>query len=434
MEKRKREVEILTAIDKERARDEACARKVQKLENMDQSDTNRKEGVCFLTAKKVTSTPIGHVFNVGQGSCSVIFFNEFKHVFLLDAGCETNESTTQQQVGAKRKDQQQVCAKRKVEQQIGAKRKDQLDIINTIISRITSIGWTCIVVLSHAHKDHTCMAAEILKALIYHQSNISVKAFFGGKRSHYKSLVERFSKQTETLEFGFKNKDCGLVWKCFEWQQGHRAKIFRPFNGTSENFNDHSLVFRAQFSHVSVLISGDATEKTFNVLKSSDGDMASECQSTVFVADHHGSSNHGSNGIEWLRSVAPYHVVFSAGMTHYLHPHKSVIEKLFRHINISNGVTHEFHCQLVGTDEKCDSNSSTSLGEKCDARTITPPTTNDSQSLDSLKVTYKNSEMSYIAYETTKSIWTTFMNGTIDIYDSIGDCIKCEPKNKDKAN
>ena len=91
----------------------------------------------------------------------------------------------------------------------------------------------------------------------------------------------------------------------------------------SDEYNDMSIVFVAEYKDTRVLFTGDATvnvekqilEKNYNV------------EADVIKIAHHGSTT--SNSSQFLNKVSPEFAVISCGQNNtYGHPHKEVIDRL----------------------------------------------------------------------------------------------------------
>lgn len=100
-------------------------------------------------------------------------------------------------------------------------------------------------------------------------------------------------------------------------------QILAPLDSFYENENDYSIVLRVCLGESSLLLTGDATEK-------SEAEMlehGAELQSDVLVVGHHGSA--GSTSPEFLEAVAPSYAVISCGRNNdYGHPAERVMELL----------------------------------------------------------------------------------------------------------
>lgn len=89
--------------------------------------------------------------------------------------------------------------------------------------------------------------------------------------------------------------------------------------------NDGSIVGKLTYGATSFMMTGDATQKTENLIIS--GNPLETLKSTVLKVGHHGSNT--STGDAWVRAVAPEIAIISAGSTNrYGHPHKETLHTL----------------------------------------------------------------------------------------------------------
>lgn len=104
---------------------------------------------------------------------------------------------------------------------------------------------------------------------------------------------------------------------------GVRFEFLHPTHAPKGAKNIHSCVLLIQNASSSILIPGDIDQATENRIHQRIGLYPID----LLIAAHHGSQY--SNGLKWLQSLCPKHVVFSAGdHNQYHHPHPSVIERL----------------------------------------------------------------------------------------------------------
>ncbi|MEY2671925.1 MAG: hypothetical protein RL687_342 [Candidatus Parcubacteria bacterium] len=89
--------------------------------------------------------------------------------------------------------------------------------------------------------------------------------------------------------------------------------------------NDGSIVARLVYKDQSVMLTGDATYYTENIiLKNENND---DLKSTILKLGHHGSNT--SSGTSWLSAASPQYTIISAGLDNkYGHPHIDVLSRL----------------------------------------------------------------------------------------------------------
>lgn len=99
-------------------------------------------------------------------------------------------------------------------------------------------------------------------------------------------------------------------------------KIFAPVT-ESDEYNDMSIVFSAEYKNASVLFTGDATKTVEKQILSQGYDVSADA---IKIA-HHGSTS--SNSEEFIEAVAPESAVISCGKDNsYGHPHREIINLL----------------------------------------------------------------------------------------------------------
>ncbi|AIL12756.1 hypothetical protein IM40_03220 [Candidatus Paracaedimonas acanthamoebae] len=89
--------------------------------------------------------------------------------------------------------------------------------------------------------------------------------------------------------------------------------------------NKDSLVLRVRHGGSSVMLTGDATQATTRRIKQNYKGNLDSLKSTVLLASHHGSAEHGCNGEEWVKLVDPQYVLISHGHK-YGHPQAQAYE------------------------------------------------------------------------------------------------------------
>ncbi len=138
------------------------------------------------------------------------------------------------------------------------------------------------------------------------------------------------SRTYQNLERDIKNKNIPdtLLKKGMRIDIGGGAVIdilFPDQDVSTWTSNDGSLVARLSYGATSVMLTGDTTKKTENlVLKNNLGENIT---STILKVAHHGS--HTSSGVEFLDAVHPQYALISEGKNNkYGHPHKETLHAL----------------------------------------------------------------------------------------------------------
>lgn len=124
------------------------------------------------------------------------------------------------------------------------------------------------------------------------------------------------------------------------------AKKVARLADDSTDDNKDSLVLKIEHGLSSVMLMGDATQATTNRIIQNyedDAENLNFLKSTVLLASHHGSAEHGCNMEEWLRLVDPKCVAISHGHQHG-HPQAKAYDN-FKQLNLVSTPEHQV---LVG--------------------------------------------------------------------------------------
>lgn len=171
-------------------------------------------------------------------------------------------------------------------------------------------------VLTHPHEDHIGGAVDVLEAV--HVENIYMKRPTVGTEpttSVYINLLKKIKELGMTVH-AVKPEDT------FE-SGSFNVTILGPVNEYTD-FNDQSIVLRAECGKISFIFTGDQEIPAEEDLVSRYGRLL---QSTVLKMGHHGSST--SSGNAFLDVVDPEYAVISCGVDNsYGHPHKEAIARL----------------------------------------------------------------------------------------------------------
>ncbi|WP_208558821.1 ComEC/Rec2 family competence protein [Marinilactibacillus kalidii] len=103
-----------------------------------------------------------------------------------------------------------------------------------------------------------------------------------------------------------------------------KVEVFNPETSSKTgDHNEESIVTRTTLSNVSVVNSGDVSEKFENQIIDNYGSLQAE----ILLVGHHGSRD--SNSKEWLSTIDPEAAVVQAGEDNpYGHPHKETLERI----------------------------------------------------------------------------------------------------------
>ncbi len=104
----------------------------------------------------------------------------------------------------------------------------------------------------------------------------------------------------------------------------HIKILFPDRDVNSWTPNDGSIVARLEYGDQSVLLQGDATALTENILIQEE---KNELPATLLKLGHHGSRT--SSSLAYLQAVHPQYAIISAGLHNsYGHPHQEVLDRL----------------------------------------------------------------------------------------------------------
>ncbi len=101
--------------------------------------------------------------------------------------------------------------------------------------------------------------------------------------------------------------------------------LFPDRNVSSWNSNDGSIVAKLTYGTTSIMLTGDSTKETENIILSNSTN--SQLGSNILKVGHHGS--HTSTSKSFVKAVSPKYAVISLGKNNkYGHPHKETLETL----------------------------------------------------------------------------------------------------------
>lgn len=318
-------------------------------------------------------------FNVGQGNCTVIKAPDDNTVWIVDIGSNHNPLN---------------IFDKKVFSRVAISKA----ILNWIGKELNKYDLK--IVLSHPDDDH-CNIINAL-SLYFPKNQIENKM----KEAQFKS-VELFI--SDKYEIGKYTKvDLEKYLKTVHEQkkisfEGMLVEIFSPNEVHSEN-NENSLVVKISYGRHSVLLTGDATEKTYkNIQKKQNLKDVS-----ILQASHHGSKTDGSNSDELINLVNPSYVVFSAPKySQFRHPDWNIVERFYKHLSTNAKKDKKFHFFYLNKNIS----PSDMEGDSCDfSKSIFAPIV--SYRIKEEKCEFLDDQF-YAIYLTNRNIFHTGSHGTI---------------------
>ena len=171
-------------------------------------------------------------------------------------------------------------------------------------------------VVTNPDKDHMGGFVDILK-------NFKVQAVVEPGTDKmtqiYKSLEEYIRDEGAQKILARQGMDIVLDKK-----NGVKIKLLFPDRDVNAwDVNDGSIIARLEYGDQSIVLQGDASALTENILVQ----QKSLLPATVLKLGHHGSRT--SSSLAYLRAVQPKYAIISAGRDNsYGHPHKEVIDRL----------------------------------------------------------------------------------------------------------
>lgn len=196
-------------------------------------------------------------FNVGQGNCTVLGFKELekntpRRVLLVDAGSKEYDK---ERAGCDAPQQKKNIAK-KIDAFFSEREKNFLTVV-----------------LSHGDEDHYNWVPDIIKNLS--KKDVEINFICGGEAEHYGNLFvdKKTNKTTKNAIFkSYMDEKKVNFSKYFEndfpkidFLPG-TCKILAAIKN-SDDKNDLSIVLKIKYAGKSLLLTGDATDKTINSIK-----------------------------------------------------------------------------------------------------------------------------------------------------------------------
>lgn len=174
------------------------------------------------------------------------------------------------------------------------------------------------IVATHSDSDHIGGLPSVIDN--YKISNI-LENGYKGETKIYKKLEEKIIENNIKKEIAQR----GMHIILDEKENIYLDILFPDRDVSKLKTNDGSIVVRLVYKDQSVMLTGDATYYTENIILKNEN--SEDLKSTILKLGHHGSNT--SSGESWLSAVSPSYAIISAGLDNkYGHPHPDVISRL----------------------------------------------------------------------------------------------------------
>lgn len=175
-----------------------------------------------------------------------------------------------------------------------------------------------VVIATHADADHIGGLPSVIEN--YDVSLVLENGYVGSTKT-YKNFEDKIVEKNIKKEIAKK----GMHIILDEKENVYLDILFPDRDVSKLKTNDGSIVARLVYKDQSVMLTGDVTQYTENIILTNENN--SDLKSTILKLGHHGSNT--SSGIGWLKAVSPSVAVISAGLNNkYGHPHKDVLSRL----------------------------------------------------------------------------------------------------------
>lgn len=178
-------------------------------------------------------------------------------------------------------------------------------------------------ILSHLDIDHCGGVYELLEMNMVNELILPEGILYAQRDSDY--LQTRLRELIKNNQIIFHEKKAGDILHFSKLNLN--AKILSPdkFNLYHQNSNDQSFTFRLNIEGLSILFTGDITDKVEEKLIRNPELSFTD----ILKISHHGSKGSTSNA--FLSATNPTLGIISVGRNFYGHPNKEVLERLKKH-------------------------------------------------------------------------------------------------------
>ena len=173
-----------------------------------------------------------------------------------------------------------------------------------------------LLVLTHPHADHIGGACAVLE-------NVNIEKVLLPLCEYESEMYGDVLTSLEKNEIEIIFADTSLVFEEFE---PVHVKVLHPtYEYKNEtNVNNYSIVIKAEYKDLSILLTGDAEREVESILVDNWG---TSLDSDILKVGHHGSNS--SSTAKFLEYVTPdYAVISVGGKNRYNHPDKNIIMRL----------------------------------------------------------------------------------------------------------
>lgn len=188
---------------------------------------------------------------------------------------------------------------------------------DTVLNYLKKLGVEKIdcYMFSHPHLDHIGAASDIISAVPVDKFMMtSFSELNMPTTKTYEKLLDAVDESGAEVLF---------VRAGDEFEFGDmRVNILAPFTET-DDYNDMSIVFTAEYKNVSALFTGDASVNIEKQIL----EAGESVESDMLKVGHHGSSS--ATSYAFLKAVNPEYAVISCGENNkYGHPHQETLDTL----------------------------------------------------------------------------------------------------------
>ncbi len=174
------------------------------------------------------------------------------------------------------------------------------------------VGKLDMVIATHPHSDHIGGLISVLNAF-------PVDKFIDSGNVHTSQTYLELLTLIDNKNIDFEVPSVGQV---YSFDNGFKMTVLHVDSDAS-NANNASIVTKAEYGKVSIMLTGDAEATVENSLVNSNFNLAS----TIYKAGHHGSNTSSTSA--FVNKVKPEVSILSYGKGNsYGHPHDEVVKRL----------------------------------------------------------------------------------------------------------